>query len=257
MNPDELKAVSERVSEAAGDSPVDVVLIPNDEIEREVLVEALKMISQRLHKTTGLHISFGVSEEEIVGEVGALPTLAPAAVQRDHMELPSIEHLLSHIGASASPARYVTEFHRAFEAPIRATPGLADTNRELRQTLLQEEFDEYMLAEDNDDLVEIADGLLDMIYIIYGTGLTYGIDMDAGFAEVHRSNMSKLADCPTCHGYGAKAVSSGDFVDCAPCKGSGKKVVRREDGKVMKSVDFDPPRLAVVLGIETSKEVAS
>jgi predicted HAD superfamily Cof-like phosphohydrolase len=60
-----------------------------------------------------------------------------------------------------------------------------------RQALLEEEVAEYNQAVENRDLVEIADALGDMVYVIFGTALAYGIDLDAVFAEIHRSNMDK------------------------------------------------------------------
>lgn len=84
-----------------------------------------------------------------------------------------------------SPARAVRDFHEKFNFPIdRGLKGL-------RGDLLAEEYKEYTDAEAADDLVEIADALGDMVYVIYGTALTYGIDLDAVIAEIHRSNMTK------------------------------------------------------------------
>jgi hypothetical protein len=84
-----------------------------------------------------------------------------------------------------SPAHAVRAFHEKFNFPIdRGLKGL-------RWRLLAEEYREYQDAEAADDLVEIADALGDMVYVIYGTALTYGIDLDAVVAEIHRSNMTK------------------------------------------------------------------
>lgn len=84
-----------------------------------------------------------------------------------------------------SPAHAVRDFHEKFDFPIdRGLKGL-------RGSLLEEEYREYVEAEATDDLVKIADALGDMVYVIYGTALTYGIDLDAVVAEIHRSNMTK------------------------------------------------------------------
>jgi predicted HAD superfamily Cof-like phosphohydrolase len=84
----------------------------------------------------------------------------------------------------------------------------------LRIRLLREEFDEYIKAENEDDIVEIADALADIIYIACGTAVSYGIPLDKVFDEVHRSNMAKLVD---------------------------GKPIRRDDGKVLKPEGWTPP----------------
>lgn len=87
----------------------------------------------------------------------------------------------------------VLEFHRHFGLPARSTPvdRLPQAEVDLRRRLLTEEYREYLVAADADDLVSVADALADMVYVIYGTALHYGIDLDGVLAEVHRSNMTK------------------------------------------------------------------
>lgn len=115
----------------------------------------------------------------------------------------------------------VLKFHEAFDLPISKTPNLPDMQeRELRGKLLTEEFREYIEAENDNDLVEIADALADIIYIACGTAISYGIPLDKVFKEVHRSNMAKLVD---------------------------GKVLRREDGKVMKPEGWTPPNINKIL----------
>jgi predicted HAD superfamily Cof-like phosphohydrolase len=120
------------------------------------------------------------------------------------------------------PAAAVAEFHMAFDLPMRDIPGAEiDCHlAELRVTLLEEEVGEFVTASQKGDLVGIADALADMAYVIYGTALTYGIDLDAVLREVHRSNMSKLGD-------------------------NGKPLIRA-DGKVLKSDRYFPPDVAAV-----------
>jgi predicted HAD superfamily Cof-like phosphohydrolase len=94
-----------------------------------------------------------------------------------------------------TPLAQVREFHETFGLPIGSRPALpAEGERDLRWNLLAEEFDELGAAEASDDLVEIADALGDMVCVIYGTALSYGIDLDAVVAEIHRSNMTKSRD---------------------------------------------------------------
>ncbi|RYD61963.1 MAG: hypothetical protein EOP83_15795 [Verrucomicrobiaceae bacterium] len=114
------------------------------------------------------------------------------------------------------------EFHTAFGQVRTTTPGLPSADvRKLRRNLLREEWNEYMDGEENHDLVEIADALIDIIYIALGTGVSYGLPMDELFEEVHRSNMSKL--------------------------GEDGKPVYREDGKVMKGPNYSRPDLASIV----------
>lgn len=121
----------------------------------------------------------------------------------------------------STPAMMVRQFHEACDLPVRTTPALPHPSEEgLRWRLLAEEWKEYQEAVTAADLVEIADALADMVYVIYGTALSYGIDLDAVLAEVHRSNMAKAVD---------------------------GKVVRREDGKILKPEGWEPPRIAQVL----------
>lgn len=115
----------------------------------------------------------------------------------------------------------VRDFHIAFSQPVSEKPHLPEENeRHLRKTLLQEEMNEYFAAENDNDLVEIADALADIIYIACGTAVSYGIPLDKVFEEVHRSNMAKLVD---------------------------GKPLKRADGKVIKPEGWTPPDVAGVL----------
>lgn len=116
----------------------------------------------------------------------------------------------------------VKDFHVAFGQRIGTTPMIPEDidERCLRMDLLEEEFNEYMEAEKNLDIVEIADALADIIYIACGTAVSYGIPLDKVFEEVHRSNMAKLVD---------------------------GKVLRRADGKIQKPEGWTPPDIKRVL----------
>lgn len=116
----------------------------------------------------------------------------------------------------------VENFMRAFGQDVKTQPELAEFNTaELRFELITEEVEELATAIDNDDIVEIADALTDILYVVYGAGHAYGIDLDECFSEVHRSNMSKL--------------------------GEDGKPIYREDGKVMKGPQYSPPDLEGVI----------
>lgn len=72
-------------------------------------------------------------------------------------------------------------------------PGIPTKDRvELREKLIREEFEEFLIASAEGNLVEVADALADLKYVIDGTALEYGIPLDVVSTEVHRSNMSKL-----------------------------------------------------------------
>ena len=129
-------------------------------------------------------------------------------------------------GESFGAAAAVAEFHKAFGLPMRQLPGadVGEALAGLRVALLEEEVGEFVTASEKGDLVAIADALADITYVIYGTALTYGIDLDSVLREVHRSNMSKLGN-------------------------DGKPLIR-DDGKVLKSERYFPPDIASVLGLE-------
>jgi predicted HAD superfamily Cof-like phosphohydrolase len=87
----------------------------------------------------------------------------------------------------------VAEFHRRFGIAVETAPTVADeATQALRVRLIQEEFDELKEALDHDNLPAMAKELADLLYVVYGTAVSCGIDMEPVFREVHRSNMSKV-----------------------------------------------------------------
>ena len=87
----------------------------------------------------------------------------------------------------------VEEFHRKFEILVQEAPsGLNEETKRLRVRLIQEEFDELKESMVGGDLAAVAKEMADLLYVVYGTAVSYGIDMDPVFREVHRSNMSKI-----------------------------------------------------------------
>lgn len=120
-------------------------------------------------------------------------------------------------------AAAVAEFHTAFDLPRRTRPSVdvGKSTEMLRISLLEEEVSELVAATHARDLVGIADALADITYVVYGTALTYGIDLDSVLSEVHRSNMSKL--------------------------GRNGRPITRADGKVLKPEGYSPPDVAAVL----------
>ena len=117
----------------------------------------------------------------------------------------------------------VKDFQTAFRLNQSTKPLLPnEEERKLRIKLLREEFEEYLEGEENNDLVEIADALADLIYIACGTAVSYGIPLDVVFDEVHRSNMAKLVN---------------------------GKPIYREDGKVLKPEGWTPPDIERIINI--------
>ncbi len=119
----------------------------------------------------------------------------------------------------------VKEFHTAFKIGHSEIPiaDLGDSKKTLRYHLMKEENEEYLEAVKNNDLVEIADALGDMMYILCGTIIEHGLQhkIEAVFDEIQRSNMSKL-----------------------DAEGN---PIYREDGKVMKGPNYFKPDFSKIL----------
>lgn len=87
----------------------------------------------------------------------------------------------------------VQEFHEQFDIQVAAQPILPDAStQKLRISLIHEEFNELQEALKSGDLPAVAKELADLLYVVYGTAVSCGIDMEPVFKEVHRSNMSKV-----------------------------------------------------------------
>jgi predicted HAD superfamily Cof-like phosphohydrolase len=86
-------------------------------------------------------------------------------------------------------------FMKTFGQEVKSKPSFS-TNKinKLRIDLIKEELDELKEAMDNNDLLEVADALTDILYVTYGAGHAFGIDLDKCFNEVQNSNMSKLGE---------------------------------------------------------------
>lgn len=124
--------------------------------------------------------------------------------------------------AQMNKSQLVYDFHKKFNSHVSSRPTLPDdSERTLRKSLLTEEYNEYLLGEKNNDIVEIADALGDMLYIIYGTAVSYGLPIDNIFQEIHDSNMSKLD--------------------------KNGNPVYREDGKILKGDNYFKPDLKKII----------
>ena len=116
-------------------------------------------------------------------------------------------------------------FHEVFKIGNRENPtaDVGENEYTLRYNLIKEENEEYLEARKNGDLVEIADALGDQLYILFGTILRHGLQykIDEVFAEIQRSNMSKLNE-------------------------NGEPIFR-EDGKILKSSLYFKPDIKSIL----------
>jgi len=93
----------------------------------------------------------------------------------------------------SSEQQMVAEFHQTFDIAKEPVPTIPDeATRVLRVRLIQEEFDELQEALGQRDTVAVAKELADLLYVVYGTAVSCGIEMEPVFREVHRSNMSKV-----------------------------------------------------------------
>ena len=110
-------------------------------------------------------------------------------------------------------------FMKTFGQEVKGKPSFStDKINKLRIDLIKEELDELKEAMDNNDLLEVADALTDILYVTYGAGHAFGIDLDKCFDEVQNSNMSKLDE-----------------------KG---KPIYNEAGKIMKGPNYFKPNLS-------------
>ena len=113
----------------------------------------------------------------------------------------------------------VGTFMKTFGQEVKDKPAFStDKINKLRIDLIKEELEELTEAMKNNDLLEVADALTDILYVTYGAGHAFGIDLDKCFEEVQNSNMSKLDE-------------------------NGKPIYN-ESGKVMKGPDYFKPNLS-------------
>ena len=113
-------------------------------------------------------------------------------------------------------------FMKTFGQEVKNNSGLSSEKiNSLRISLISEELDELKKAISDNDIVEVADALTDILYVTYGAGHAFGINLDKCFNEVQNSNMSKL--------------------------GKNKKPIYNEHGKVMKGPDYFKPDLSKFL----------
>ena len=112
----------------------------------------------------------------------------------------------------------VKTFMETFGQEVKNKPSFSsDKINSLRYDLIKEELEEFKVAMENKDLLEVADALTDILYVTYGAGHAFGINLDRCFEEVQNSNMSKL--------------------------GKDNKPIYNESGKVLKGPKYFKPDL--------------
>jgi len=112
----------------------------------------------------------------------------------------------------------VKNFMNIYEQEVKKSPSFPSKKIvQLRYDLIKEELDELSVAIKDNDIVEVADALTDLLYVVYGAGHSFGIDLDKCFGEVQRSNLSKLD------------------IDGKP--------IYNENGKVLKGPNYSKPNL--------------
>ena len=122
----------------------------------------------------------------------------------------------------------VETFHNRFDILVRSAPReLNEETKQLRIRLIQEEFDELKEAMATGNLAAVAKEMADLLYVTYGTAVSYGIDMEPVFEEVHRSNLSKVG------GY------------------------KRADGKWVKPSTYSPAQINPILEIQQTRLLAA
>jgi len=148
----------------------------------------------------------------------------------------------------------VAEFHKTFNAPVLETPQIPSEQRcELRVSLLQEELNELSQAIKDGNIIEIADALCDIQYVLSGAVLEFGLGDKflELFNEVQRSNMSKACKTQqeaieTLSHYKQKDGTEGYYKEV-----DGKWLVYRNgDDKILKSINYSPADLKSINGMD-------
>jgi len=154
-------------------------------------------------------------------------------------------------GFEKGPQDLVQEFHEVFDPDSVATqPGWPDLEQaRMRVRLMLEELDEVALEFEQvygglqnpaDGLAAVGKELADLLYVVYGTGVTLGLPLDGLLAAVHANNMTKLWSTDEMN-----AAQSGDGVHRFVNAGDGKWVAYREDGKVLKPPSYEKLEFAI------------
>jgi len=145
----------------------------------------------------------------------------------------------------------VAEFHQTFKHPILGTPAIPSEDRcKLRVALLAEELKELEVAILEKDIIEVADALCDIQYVLSGAILEFGLGEKFKdlFDEVQRSNMSKACISEAEAKETVEFYKNKDNTECYYKEEAGKWLVyRKSDNKTIKSVHYSPANLTRIL----------
>lgn len=149
------------------------------------------------------------------------------------------------------PLNQVADFHKTFQHPILPDPQIPSEDRcKLRVSLIAEELDELKEAIENDDLVEVADALCDIQYVLSGAVLEFGLGekFKTLFEEVQRSNMSKACESEEEAQQTVDHYKKEKDTDAYYKERDGKWLVfRKGDNKTLKSINYSPADLKSIL----------
>ncbi len=144
----------------------------------------------------------------------------------------------------------VAEFHKTFQHPVEENPVIpAPERQQLRIALLAEELEELKKAIADKDIIEIADALCDIQYVLSGAVLEFGLGEKFGalFNEVHRSNMSKSCSSEEEAVATMKHYEGRGFESYYKKVGEQYLVFRKGDNKTLKSINYSPADLESLL----------
>ena len=153
----------------------------------------------------------------------------------------------------------VVEFNESFGVPVHSSPQKTITEDDpkltkLRLDLILEETKELQEAIDTHNFTEIVDALSDILYVVYGAGASFGIDLDKAFDIVHRSNMSKLCVSEeeakeTVQWYEDNKETTGYDSPAYRKSEDGKYwvVFNKNTGKILKSINYTPANFKTIL----------
>lgn len=147
-------------------------------------------------------------------------------IESQHSMVPS--DATAELTHNTSNFKKVEEFHRAFGVTMGNYDMPQFVDVELRKSLINEEVREVMKAFKSGDLRNLAKELSDLLYVVYGTGVALGLELDKAFDLVHNSNMSKLGD-------------------------DGKPVIR-DDGKILKGPKYQEPDMSSIAHAKPRKK---
>jgi predicted HAD superfamily Cof-like phosphohydrolase len=147
----------------------------------------------------------------------------------------------------------VKEFMTVFKQNTFTTPQLNVFTEDphivrLREALIEEEFKELQVAIKNNDMVEVADALTDLLYVIYGAGHAFGIDLDKSFDIVHNSNMTKACNTEEEAKETVKTIKEKGTYKDPQYRKEGKYwvVFDNSNGKILKSNRYTPADLTFI-----------